>query len=92
MRARKTALAILDDLAGRRGIPDDLVHGDDWEQARTKADALVVDALLSERRAVLLRVAGELTAAATGDAWDPASRGRLLDMAAKYEREAAEVK
>jgi hypothetical protein len=86
MRARKTALAILDDLAGRRGIPNDLVHGDDWEQARTKADALVVDALLSERRAVLLRVAGELEALA---AMYTGLEAHLLQrQAAKYRKEA----
>lgn len=90
MRARKTALAILADLADRRGIPDDLVNGDDWEQARTKADALVVDALLSERRAVLLRVARELHSVATH--YHNQFGDTLRGLATKYKREAAGVK
>lgn len=44
------------------------------------------------RRAVLLRVAGELRAEAETNAWDWSSRARMQSMADQYEREAAEVK
>lgn len=32
---------ILADLADRRGIPSDLERGDDWEDARTRLDAMI---------------------------------------------------
>lgn len=41
-RARKLREAILYDLCDRRGCPDDIERGRDWEDARTVIDNLIV--------------------------------------------------
>ena len=45
--AAEAARRIFADLADRRGIPDDLLHGDGWSGAREVAEAVIIRALMA---------------------------------------------